>query len=42
MIFFKMVNATYSERQYIKMSSAANFTANFVNPYQESMEDRRP
>lgn len=37
-----MVNATYSESQYIKMSSATNFTANLVNPYQEFVEDRRP
>lgn len=36
MIFFKMLNATYLERQYIKMSLAANFIANLMNPYQES------
>lgn len=37
-----MLNATDSERQYIKMPSATNFTANLVNPYQESKEDKRP
>ena len=33
MIFFKMLNAAYLERHYIKMSSGTTFTANLVNPY---------
>lgn len=31
--FFKMLNAAYLERQYIKMSSVTTFTADLVNPY---------
>lgn len=36
-----MLKAMYSERQYIKMSSATNSTADLVNPYQESKEEKR-
>lgn len=42
MIFFKISNATYFERQCINMPSAMNFIANLVSPSQESKEDVRP
>lgn len=36
-----MLNITYLERQYIKMSSATISTANLVITYQKSKEDKK-